>query len=302
MRSSYAMKVSIVIPNYNGREFLETNLPSIISAQYNPKNKIFEIVIVDDRSTDESVSYLNNKYKNIIRLIKHTKNRGFSATVNTGVRSTTGDFICLLNTDVLPSTNFLELVLDSFRDEKVFAVSLHEKNYGPARGYFEDGFIQISSKKESKEIENSFYVSGGSGVFRKSIWQELGGLDEKLLSPFYWEDIDICFRAAKRGYLNLWNPFGRVVHNNESTISKLSKKYIERVRERNQLLMLWKNLHSKAMFEKHLNGLFKRILKNPRYLRIILMSLFKLGLVIKARRKEIKECIVSDEAVFQKYQ
>ena len=86
--------------------FLETNLPSIISAQYNPKNKIFEIVIVDDRSTDESVSYLNNKYKNIIRLIKHTKNRGFSATVNTGVRSTTGDFICLLNTDVLPSTNF----------------------------------------------------------------------------------------------------------------------------------------------------------------------------------------------------
>ena len=60
--------------------------------------------------------------------------------------------------------------------------------------------------------------------------------------------------------------------------------------------------YSKAMFNKHLNGLFKRILKNPGYIRIVFMSLLKLGLVIKARRKEIKECVVSDEAVFQKYQ
>jgi len=296
------MKVSVVIPNYNGRELLEKNLPSIISALNNLKNNIFEIVIVDDHSTDESINYLNSKYKNKIRLIKHTKNRGFPASVNIGVRSTIGDLICLLNTDVLPSINFLELVLDSFEDEKVFAVSLHEKDYGPARGYFENGFIQIGSKKESKIVENSFYVSGGSGLFRKSIWQELGGLDEKLLSPFYWEDIDICFRAAKRNYINLWNPFGKVIHNHESTISKLSKKYVDRIRERNQLLMLWKNLHSKAMFNKHLYGLLRRILKNPGYIRIVLMSLAKIGLILRARRKEIRECKVSDEAVFQKYQ
>ena len=127
-------------------------------------------------------------------------------------------------------------------------------------------------------------------------------MDEKLLSPFYWEDIDLCFRASKRGYTNLWSPFGKVIHNHESTSLKLPKKYVDRIRERNQLLMLWKNLHSKAMFNKHLNGLFKRILKNPGYIRIVFMSLLKLGLVIKARRKEIKECVVSDEAVFQKYQ
>lgn len=296
------MKVSIVIPNYNGREFLEKNLPNVISASSNLKNKIFEIIIVDDYSTDGSINYLNNNYKDSIRLIKHTKNRGFATTVNTGVRSTNGDLICLLNNDVLPSVDFLELVLDSFKDEKVFAVSLHEKKYGPARGYFENGFIQIGSKKESKTVEDSFYVSGGSGVFRKSIWQELGGMDEKLLSPFYWEDIDLCFRAAKRGYLNLWSPFGKVIHNHESTISKLPKKYTDKIKERNQLLMLWKNLHSKTMFKKHLNGLVRRSLKNPGYIKIILLSLFKLGLVVKARRKEMKECVVSDEAVFQRYQ
>ena len=297
------MKISIVIPNYNGKDLLEKNLPSVIEAMNNPKNNICELVIVDNGSTDDSVSYLNQNFKDQFKLIKHTKNRGFSAAVNIGARATKGDLILLLNNDVNPKLDFLENVEKLFKDNSVFAVSLHEKGHGASSASFKDGIIDISfTKKESEKVELTFYVSGAAGLFRKTIWQELGGMDEKLLSPFYWEDIDLCFRASKRGYTNLWNPFGKVIHNHESTSSKLPKKYVDRIRERNQLLMLWKNLHSKAMFNKHLNGLFKRILKNPGYIRIVFMSLLKLGLVIKARRKEIKECVVSDEAVFQKYQ
>jgi GT2 family glycosyltransferase len=297
------MKISIVIPNYNGKDLLEKNLPSVIEAMNNPKNNICELVIVDNGSTDDSVSYLNQNFKDQFKLIKHTKNRGFSAAVNIGARATKGDLILLLNNDVKPKIDFLENVEKLFKDNSVFAVSLHEKGHGASSASFKDGIIDISfTKKESEKVELTFYVSGAAGLFRKTIWQELGGMDEKLLSPFYWEDIDLCFRASKRGYTNLWNPFGKVIHNHESTSSKLPKKYVDRIRERNQLLMLWKNLHSKAMFNKHLNGLFKRILKNPGYIRIVFMSLLKLGLVIKARRKEIKECVVSDEAVFQKYQ
>ena len=77
-------------------------------------------------------------------------------------------------------------------------------------------------------------------------------MDEKLLSPFYWEDIDLCYRAAKRGYINLWEPRGKVVHKHESTISKFPKIYVARVKERNQLLMLWKNIHSKNLIKKHI--------------------------------------------------
>ena len=133
------------------------------------------------------------------------------------------------------------------------------------------------------------------------MWQALGGMDEKLLSPFYWEDIDICFRAAKRGLVNLWNPDGNVVHNHESTSSKLSKKYVNNIKERNQLLMLWKNIHSKSLMRKHLQSLLLRVLRSPGYLKIVGMALLRFGQVLKARRKEIKECVVSDEAVFQKY-
>lgn len=296
------MNISVVIPNFNGKELLEKNFPKVISAFQNLKNNILEIIIVDNGSNDDSVNYLNQNFKGKFKLIKHTENRGFSKAINMGVRSSKGDFVLLLNNDVSPENNFLEGVEVLFKDKNIFGVSLHEKNHGPSRASFQNGIIDIGfTKPESKKPELTFYVSGAAGVFRKSIWQELGGMDERLLSPFYWEDIDICYRASKCGYTNLWFPDGHVVHNHESTSSKLPKKYVDSIRERNQLLMLWKNIQSKTLIRKHLQYLLKRTFKNIGYLKIVVMALIKIVIVIKARRKEIKECIVSDEAVFQKY-
>ncbi len=296
------MRVSIIIPNYNGVLLLSKNLPKVFEAVDNPANHIDELIIVDNGSTDASIDYLNQNFKGRFKLIKHTVNRGFSKAINMGVRSSKSDLVLLLNTDVAPESNFLEGIEDIFSDKNVFGVSLHEKSHGPSRASFQNGIIDIGfTKSESKKIELTFYVSGAAGVFRKSIWQELGGMDERLLSPFYWEDIDICYRASKRGYINLWFPNGHVIHNHESTSSKLPKKYVDLIRERNQLLMLWKNIQSKTLMQKHLEYLVKRVFKNIGYLKIILMALARIGIVTKARRKEIKECIVSDEAVFQKY-
>lgn len=297
------MKISVIIPNFNGRELLEKNLPKIFEAINNPKNNIYELIIVDNGSQDDSVSFLNHNYKNKFKLIKHTKNRGFSSAVNTGARSATGDLILLLNNDVTPKEDFLESAQKLFIDPKIFAVSLHEKGHGPSRASFQNGIIDIGfTKPETKKTELTFYASGAAGLFNKKIWQELGGMDEKLLSPFYWEDIDLCFRASKRGYTILWDSNGNVIHEHESTSSKLSRKYVNNIKERNQLLMIWKNIHSKALMTKHINNLFKRTLKNPGYILIIFMALSKIGQLLKSRQREIKECRVSDEAVFQKYQ
>lgn len=295
------MKSSIVIPNYNGKELLEKNLPAVINAFENKKNNIIEVIIVDDGSSDDSVNFINQKYKGVVKLIKHAKNRGFATSVNTGVRATKGDLIVLLNSDVSPSGYFLEKIGELFEDKNVFAVSLHEKGYGGAKGNFIDGFVEIGMKKESTKIEKSFYVSGGSGVFRKSIWQDLSGMDERLLSPFYWEDIDLCYRAIKRGYSCLWSPDSDVVHNHESTISKLPKKYVARIRERNQLLLIWKNITSRSMFLKHINFMLKRAFAHPGYFIIIFMALGKISEVLRLRKREIKESKVSDEAVFSIY-
>lgn len=294
------MKVSIVIPNYNGEKLLEKNFPKVIEAWKNPANHISEVVIVDDGSIDNSVKLVSKMFPEV-KLIKHKTNRGFSCSVNTGVRAAKGDLILLLNTDVLPEKDFLVPVLTHFKDPKVFSVSLHEKGYGYAKGYFGDGYIQLAMGEETKTVHPSFYVSGGSGVFRRKTWVELGGMDEKLLSPFYWEDIDMCYRAAKRGYLNLWEPKGKVLHNHESTISKFPKSYVQRVRERNQLLMLWKNIHSSALMRKHILGVLTRLAKHPGYIRVIVMALFRLPLAMKSRRKEMKAAVVSDEVIFSRF-
>lgn len=300
MKNENKFKVSVVMPNLNGEKLLEKNLPALIAAKDYAPNGIIEIIVVDDGSWDGSVSFLKKNYPGI-RLFKHTTNRGFSAAVNTGARAAKGDLILLINTDVIPSPNCLTKVLPIFSDKSVFAVSLHEKGFGSAKGTFVDGYIQLAMGEEGNKRHPSFYVSGGSGVFRRSMWVELGGMDEKLLSPFYWEDIDLCYRAAKRGYKLLWEPDAVVEHHHESTISKFPKNYVARVRERNQLLMLWKNVTSSNLTRKHIVGLFARLARHPGYIRIVLMALGRIGIAMEKRKKERKESKVSDEMIFSRY-
>lgn len=288
------------MPNLNGEKLLEKNLPKLIAAKDYLPNGIIEIIVVDDGSWDGSVNFLKKNYPDI-RLFKHKMNRGFSAAVNTGARAAKGDLIFLINNDVIPDANCLEKVLSNFEDKSVFAVSLHEKGFGSAKGTFADGYIQLAMGEEGNKKHPSFYVSGGSGVFRRSTWVELGGMDERLLSPFYWEDIDLCYRAAKRGYKLLWEPEAIVEHHHESTISKFPKNYVARIRERNQLLMLWKNVTSPNLSRKHIIGLFTRLLKHPGYIRIVFMALGRVGVAMQKRKKEIKECKVSDEMIFSRY-
>jgi GT2 family glycosyltransferase len=294
------MKVSVIIPNFNGESLLAKNLPYVVRAMDNKENCILEIIVVDDASADGSIKLLKDKFPQV-KIIKHKINRGFSAAVNTGVRGSGGELLALLNLDVVPNEDFMVNTLPHFKDSKIFAVSLHERGYGWARGGFNDGYIQILPGDEGELFHESFYASGGSGVFRRSTWMELGGMDEELLSPFYWEDIDLCFRAAKRGYIVGWEPGSGVVHNHESTISKLSKNYVARIKERNQLLCLWKNITSQNLVRKHIAGIFLRIARHPGYLRVVLLALGRLPVALKKKRKEIKESKVSDEAIFGRF-
>lgn len=294
------LTVSVVMPSLNGEKLLEKNLPVLLAATSYKPNSVIEVIIVDDGSDDNSVSLIKSNFPNV-RLFKHKVNRGFSASVNTGVRAAKGDLILLINTDVVPNKDFLVKVLTDFKDEKVFAVSLHEKGFGSAIGKFSNGFIELSMGPENNLTHPSFYVSGGSGVFRKSIWTELGGMDEALLSPFYWEDIDISYRALKRGYKLLWEPVSIVEHYHESTIGNFPATYVQRIRERNRILMHWKNLTSKNLITKHLTGLLKRFLMHPGYIRILIMAFFRLNLVLQRRKRELKESKVSDEVIFAKY-
>lgn len=294
------LTVSIIIPNFETPELLKKNLPAILAAREYKKNNIIEIIVVDDASLDESVALLKSKFPEI-KIVIHKVNKGFSASINSGAKIAKGNLLVLLNTDVIPEKSFLTSAIARFKNENVFGVSLHEKGFGWAKGKFKDGYIVHSPGVEDDRVHNTFWVSGGSGVFRRKTWQKLGGLDEKLLSPFYWEDLDICYRALKRGFSLLWDPKANVVHGHEATMSKLSAKHVQRISERNHLLFVWKNLTSPNLFRKHMVSVISRILKHPGYARIVMMALSKLRIVRKLRKKEMKESKISDEAVFSKY-
>ena len=292
--------VSIVIPNFNGEELLKKNLPTLIKASEIRENRIKEIIVVDDKSKDGSIDLLKKDFSEV-KLIIHRKNRGFSESVNLGVRSAKGELICLLNTDVSVTSDFLKSVFFFFKDPFTFAVSLHEKGYGGAIGKFDQGFIVHQGKKEVDRPVATFWVNGGSGVFSRSIWFKLGGFDGRLFSPFYWEDLDLSYRALKAGYKIYWDPNSLVFHEHEATIKKIKRTKREGIQQRNQLLFIWKNLTSNQLMRKHILGLFKRLLKHPGYLKVIFLALVKMPMVLKSRRKVKKFFKVSDDAIFANF-
>src|SRR3989344_3437121 len=168
------MRVSVVIPNWNGRSLLEKNLPALILAKENKENEILEVIVVDDKSDDSSISYINENYKGKVRLIKHNQNRGFASSVNTGIRSAKGQLICLLNTDVLVEKDFLVTAITHFEDEVVCGVSLHEKGYGGAKGFLKGGFFEHHNLSEKKKACETFWVSGGSSLVSRDLIVKVG--------------------------------------------------------------------------------------------------------------------------------
>jgi len=270
------MDVSIVITCWNGRGLLEKNLPKVIEASKSKENLIKEIIVVDDGSTDGSVDFLCEKYPQV-RVIKQEKNYGYSSTCNRGVKDAKGELVAILNLDVIPSKNFLVSSVLKFDNKSVFAVSFNEGHFGPGKIVWKSGFMEIIPREPVKEVVAADWASGGSSVFRKQYWMELGGMD-KIYLPFYFEDIDLGLKAKKRGYLCLWDPESKVEHRHESTINpnNFKKEYIQRIKERNHLLLTWKNINNPLMAITHLYFLGKRCLFSPGYIKIVFLALFRI--------------------------
>ena len=248
------MNVSIVIPNYNGEKLLKENIPILLDIFGKYKGGKKEIVIMDDASRDKSIKTIeslinsNSKADISISFAKNKKNLGFSSTVNKGVSKTDCDIVILFNTDVVPSEDFLKSILPHFKNSKVFAVGCMDKSYengkvvlrGRGEGKWKRGFLV--HKKGDLKKKNTLWVSGGSGAFRKKIWEKLGGLDT-LYNPFYWEDIDLSYRARKAGYEVIFEQESVVDHYHEKGAIKSSYTpfKIKTIAYRNQFIFIWKN-------------------------------------------------------------
>lgn len=276
--------ISIIIPNYNGKKLLELNLPFIIKLK-EKWTEICEIIIVDDKSTDESTRFLEDNSPQII-IIKKDKNTGFIDSVNLGVQKAQGELVLLLNTDVDPRGLNIEKLTKYFTDNNVFAVGCLDKsvennktiNRGRGIGLFKQGLL---IHKRGKIDENStLWVSGGSSMFRKAIWERLGGFDP-LYTPFYWEDIDISYRALKLGYKIYFEKEAVVTHTHlqGAILTNYNSRQIHEISLRNQLLFVWKNITD-----------FEYILQNKIFiLKYVFAALINRDLIfIKAFTKAVK--------------
>ncbi len=244
--------VSIIIPNHNGISLLRQFLPKVIDVADGA-----EIIVVDDNSTDDSVSWMK-QIGTRITVIEKKEHTGFASTVNTGVTAAKGDIVYLLNTDVVPEKGFLSPLLTVLEDEQVFAVGSLEKSHekegivtrGRGKAKWTKGFF-IHRKGES-DLRDTAWVSGGSAAFRKSLWVKFGGMDE-LYNPFYWEDIDLSYRALKNGYKIRFEPTSIVHHYHDkgSIKREFSPEYVKLVAYRNQFIFIWKNLSDAGIFRDH---------------------------------------------------
>lgn len=262
-----SMNLSVIIPNYNGEEILSKNLPRVLSSVQDFVLGKVEIIISDDCSTDNSAGVIkkfiedNKNSKVSIKLLTSSaiKNRGFSSNVDIAVGKASGDILLLFNTDVYPDKDFLSSLLTHFKDDNVFAVGCMDKSIegknvvlrGRGTGTWERGFL--IHKKGEVDKNDTLWVSGGSGAFRKSIWEKMGGFNP-LYNPFYWEDVDLSYRAQKAGYKVFFEPKSIVWHEHEK--GSIKRKYtssdVKRLAYRNQFIFVWTNVTDLDLVAKHI--------------------------------------------------
>lgn len=262
------MNVSVVIPVFNGRQFLAANLSAVIAL------KADEVIIVDDASTDGSPDYVVRYYPQV-HLIRQAKNSGFPATVNLGFSVAKGDIVILINQDVKPDKQLVKYILPHFQDPHLFAVTFNEQARSWAKGGWVNGLLEFENGVLDNQVHLSLWPSGGGSAFRKSLWDQLGGFDD-IFTPGYYEDLDIGLRAQKSGYKVIWDPKCRVKHATETSFNKaFHPKMLLYIKERNFLIVNWKHLPL-GMFRAHLHSLISRTLSGPGFIVPLTLAVIKL--------------------------
>ncbi|WP_297899021.1 glycosyltransferase family 2 protein [Methanobrevibacter sp.] len=256
------MRISIVIPNFNGLNFLKICLNSL-ERKFSEKLRInhLYIIIIDNGSTDGSREYLNDKLKNenlkniTYNVLFNNINLGFSKAVNQGIKfsnSNDSTYICLLNNDVEITSDFFYYLVESIeKDDKIFSVSSKMLQYNnkdliddagdeyTLLGWTKKSGDGLSSKNYSKSRE-IFSSCAGAALYRKSILNKIGYFDENFFA--YMEDVDISYRAQIYGYKNVYSPKAIVYHVGSGSSGSRYNEFKIKLAARNNIWLIYKNM------------------------------------------------------------
>lgn len=251
---STSPKVSIVILNWNGKNFLEKFLPSVLNTTY----RNAEIVVADNGSTDNSIPFLAENFANI-RVISFKENYGFAKGYNEALKLVTADYYILLNSDVEVVPDWIEDMVSLLESDETIAacqpkiLSYADKNkfdYAGAAGGWLDEYgypfakgrvfdITEEDHHQYDQQEPIFWASGAALFIRSKIFNETKGFDEYFFA--HQEEIDLCWRIQLAGYKIYSCPSSVVYHVGGGTLPRGNslKTYLN---FRNNRIMLSKNL------------------------------------------------------------
>jgi len=185
-------RVSIIVLNYNGKKYLDGCFQSLSELDY-PN---YEVVMVDNKSTDDSVEYVKRKY-DWVRIVQTGRNGGFAFGNNIGIKETEGEYVFLLNNDTISTRTFLHRIVEIAESDPdigvVSPIPLHmvDKNCG-------DLILDKLRRKEWENVVSLDTVAGATMLIKRKVIEDIGLLDETMF--LYWEDTEFCWRANLLGY------------------------------------------------------------------------------------------------------
>lgn len=247
-----SLRVAVVILNWNGKDFLERFLPSVVAHSGNAL-----VVVADNASTDNSVAFVEKNYP-AVQVLRLPSNGGYARGYNDALAQVKADYYILLNSDVEVTPGWIEPVIDLMeKDPSVAAcqpklLSWSQRTtfeYAGAAGGFIDkyGFAfcrgRIFSSFEEdigqyNDVKEIFWATGACLFIRAELYHRAGGLDPDFFA--HMEEIDLCWRIKNMGYKVMYCPASAVYHVGGGTLSKISpmKTFLN---FRNNLFLICKN-------------------------------------------------------------
>jgi GT2 family glycosyltransferase len=236
------LRVSVIVVNWNRRDLLGACLRSL----ENQTKTDFEVIVVDNGSTDGSVEMVEREYTRV-RLIRNGENRGFCAANNQGIGASRAEFIALLNNDAEAEPGWLEALIDALkgRPDCGMAASKILVWEDPSRidkaGHliYPDGQNRGRGSGEPDRgqydrVEETLWPDGCAAMYRSEMLASIGGFDEDLFA--YADDAELGLRARIAGWRCVYTPAAVVRHHRGATLGLKSARRLELI-ERNRVLL-----------------------------------------------------------------
>lgn len=240
-------KVTIVIPNYNGKRFLDECLSSL--ERQTVQN--FETLVIDNASQDDSVSYIREHYP-WVKIAVMKRNLGFSGGVNAGIAMCTTPYVLLLNNDTRSFPRMVEELTKTMdSSDRIFSASCkmiqyhdHGKMDDAGDLYtclgwaFQRGVgLPVGAYEKETDV---FSACAGAAMYRRELFERIGTFDE--LHFAYLEDLDLGYRARIQGYRNVYCPKARVYHVGSGTSGSKYNSFKVKLSARNSVYVNYKNM------------------------------------------------------------